>query len=289
MRPISPASMLLAVLLANGCDHPPVPPPLAELPAPGLPMDGGPSLLQTTDSPQVVLDKAIAAFGGPECLARWKCGHLKYLTRSDTIPILNEKATSAEEFFRLPGHLKRIARIGSGGREQTVTFLICNEQGWEYRPDGTTRSLTADAMFAVLRTEHAFADFCNLARLRNPFVRLSVRGEQIVQGRAALVLHAETDCTLPADFFLDRATGLLLQSVRRLPQSGGPEKVVETTLADWRRVGSGWVPHRIRGLCDGKVLLDFTITELEFLDNIDDSVFTPPEGAPSSSPPSPRP
>jgi hypothetical protein len=268
--------MLLGVLFAQGCDRAaPPPPPAADTFEVKLPMPGTP-LLHPTDSPDVLLDKAIAAFGGPEKLARWKCGHVKYLARSETIPILDEKPSDIEEFFQMPGHIKRIARIGSGGREQTVTFVIGSEQGWEYRPDGRTRLLSSDSVFAVLRTEHAFADFCNLARLRSPYIRLSVRDEQIIHGRAAVVLHAETDFTLPTDFLFDRATGLLLQSVRRMPQSGGGEKVVETSLGDYRDVGGSPVPHRIQGRCDGKVLLDFKITELEFLDHLDDSVFAPP-------------
>ncbi len=275
MRRLFPACVVLAALFAGGCDHALPPPKADEVTPVGLPMPD-PPLIHATDSPQVLLDKALAALGGPACIARWKCGRVKYETRSDTIPILDEKPTSAEEFFLMPGHLKRIARVGRGGRDLTVTFFINNDQGIEYRTDGSTKALPADSTFAVMRTEHAFADFCNLDRLRNPFVRLSVRGEQVVLGRTAVVLHAETDYTLPADFLFDRATGLLLQSVRRLPQSGGGEKVVETTLAEWRQVGAGWVPHRIRGVCDGKVLLDFRITELEFLDHLDDSVFAPP-------------
>jgi hypothetical protein len=274
VRRISLAWMLLVALLANSCDTAPPPPPeaddrkLSDLPE-------GPPLLQTANPPEVVLEKAIAAFGGPECLARWRCGRLKFLTRSEVIPILNEQPTSAEEFFQLPGHLKRIVHVGQGSREQTITFIVNNDQGWEIRPDGTSRGLSPDSIFAVLRTEHAFADFCNLARLQNPLVRLSNRGEQVVNGRAAILIHAETDFTLPTDLLFDCATGLLLKSVRRMLQSGA-EKVVETTLSDYRAVGSGRVPHRIIGRCDGKVLLDFTITELEFLDHLDDSVFAVP-------------
>jgi hypothetical protein len=274
VRRISPAWILLAALFPTGCDHA-LPSPVADSGFEfGLEMPGTP-LLSPTDPPEVLLDKAIAAFGGPQCLERWKCGHLKFLTRSETIPVLNEKPTTAEEFFQLPGHLKRVVHVGQGDREQTIVFLVNNEQGMEYRPDGTSRPLSPDSIFSVLRTEHSFADFCNLARLRNPLIRLSNHGEQNVNGRAAVVLRAETDFTLPTDFLFDRATGLLLQSIRRMPQSGG-EKLIETTLGDYRLVGAGRVPHRIVGRCDGKVLLDFTITDLEFLDHLDDRVFAPP-------------
>ncbi len=274
MRRISPAWMLLAVLSAPACNHPP-PPPRPEAIETGLPPPGE-ALLHPTDSPTVLLDKVIAAFGGPERLSRWKCGRVKYLTRSDTIPILDEKPSSTEEFFEFPGHLKRIARIGTGDREQTITFLINNDQAWEYRSNGSSRLLPNDSLLAVLRTEHSFSDFCNLTRLRYSLVRLSVVGEQTVSGRPAVVLHAETGFTSPTDFAFDRSTGLLLQSVRHLIQASGGEKTIETVLGDYRNVGGWPVPHRIVGRSEGKVLLDFTITELEFLDHFDESVFAPP-------------
>jgi hypothetical protein len=269
--------MLFAVLFAQGCGHRP-PTPRAESIDPGLP--SGPPILHATDAPTAILDKAIAAFGGPAQLNRWKCGHIKYLTRSDTIPILDEKPSSAEEFFQLPGHLKRIARIGCADREQTIVFLIDSDQGWEFRPDGSRRQLPNDSVIAVMRTEHAFSDFCNLTRLNHSLVRLSVLGEQTVNGRAAIVLHAETDFTIPTDLAFDRSTGLLLQSIRHLIQPGGGDKTIETVLGNYRDVGGSPVPHRIVGRSDGKVLLDFTITDLEFVDHFDDGVFAAPDSAP---------
>jgi hypothetical protein len=267
--------MLLAVLFAKGCDHPPPPPPPTAAVETGLPPPGPPKL-HPTDSPTALLDKAIAAFGGPERLSRWKCGRVKYRTSSESIPILDEKPSTAEEFFEFPGHLKRIARVGSGQREQTVTFLINNEEGWEYRPDGGVKPLPKDSILAVLRTEHSFSDFCNLARLREGYFRLSVSGEQTVNGRPAVVLRAETPITTPIDFAFDRSTGLLLQTVRRQLQGGDKTITIETVLGDYRDVGGWPVPHRIVGRSDGKVHLDFTIIELEFVDHFDDGVFAPP-------------
>jgi hypothetical protein len=268
--------MLLVTFLlaAPGCERPPlpvVPPPDEPLPP------EGPPVLHATDSPAAVLDRALEVLGGPERLARWKCGRVKYETRSDLIPLLGKRPSVVEEYFQLPGQLKRIAEIGEGARRQNVTFVINGPQGWEYRPDGSTRPVTGDALLAALRPQHAFADFCNLARLRDPAFRLSVLGEDRVNGRSVVVLHSEAPLTNPTDYALDRSTALLLKSTKHLPQPKGGEKTIETLLGNYRDIGGGQVPLHVVGRSDGKVLLDFTLLEVEFLDHLDDSVFPVPE------------
>jgi hypothetical protein len=255
-------------LLAGGCERPP---PVDETPAPT-----GPPILHGTDSPQVILDRVIAAHGGEKGLARWKCGRVKYLTRSDIIPLLEEKPRSIEEFFELPGKLKRITVVGQGRRQTVVTFVVDGSQGWEYLPDGTTKLLPPEALAASLRTVHAFSDFGSLYRLRNPVFRLNVLGENTAAGRPVVVLHAESIYTNPIDYFFDRVSGLLIHSVRHLRSPSGSEKTIELDLKDYHDVGGTAVPFHVVGRSEGKILLEFTIREVEFVDHFDASTFAPP-------------
>jgi hypothetical protein len=237
----------------------------------------GEPILSTADSPEVVLNKALEAHGGPEALARWRCGRVKYRTRSDTIPLLNDKPSTVEEFFQLPSLFKRVAVIGQGERQRTITWLINGEQGWEYQPDGVTRVLPAAALNSTLRGEHAFSDFCNLARLRSPGFRLEVRGTETVHGRPAVVLHAEADGANPMDYCIDTVTALLVRSLRHLPQPKGGERLVEMELADYRTIGGAPVAMRVISRSEGQILLDFTLLEVEFVNHFDEGVFTPPQ------------
>jgi hypothetical protein len=233
----------------------------------------GPAILFATDTPSALLDKATAALGGPERLGRWKCGRVKYQTRSDTIPLLSDKPSIVEEYFHFPGHFKRTAEIGHGARRRTVTFIGNNDQGWEIQADGSCRSVPEIAVATLLRSEHPFADFYNLARLRAANFHLSLRGESPVAGRTAVVLHADNDYGNPVDFAFDCATALLVKSTRHLPRPSGGETTVEIYLGDYRDIGGGPVPLHIVGHGDGKVLLDFTIYELQFIDRLDESLF----------------
>jgi hypothetical protein len=250
------------------------PPPASRLPDPRLP--GGPPILAATDTPLALLDKATTALGGPQRLGRWKCGRVKFQARSDTIPLLIDKPSIIEEYFQFPGRYKRLAEVGEGPRRRTVTFIVNNEQGWEIQPDGSARSVPEIAVATLLRSEHPFADFYNLARLRAPNFHLSVRGEDQVAGRAAVVLHADNDYGNPVDYAFDRATALLVKSTRHLLQPTGGETPIEIFLGDYRDIGGGPVPLHIVGRTEGKNLLDFTIYELEFIDQLDDSLFAVP-------------
>jgi hypothetical protein len=204
---------------------------------------------------------------------------VKYRTRSDTIPLLNDKPSTVEEFFDLPGQFKRVALIGHGARQRTITWVIRGELGWEYQTDGTIRQLPAVTINASLRGVHAFSDFCNLVRLRDPACRLEVRGTETVHGRPAVVLHAETDGANPMDYCLDTVTALLVRSVRHLPQPKGGERLVEMELGDYRTIGGSPVAMRAIGRSDGQVLLDFTLLEVEFIDHFPADTFTPPAPA----------
>jgi hypothetical protein len=186
-----------------------------------------------------------------------------------------DKPRTIEEYFQLPGKFKRVAPVGQGRRERVVTFVINGDQGWQYSPDGTAQLLPPAALSAALRSEHPFCDFCNLARLHGPTFRLQVRGEDTIAGRPVVVLHAEAIGTNPMDYAFDRSTALLVHSVRHLPQPSGPEKSVELDLGDYRDVGGAPVPMHVVGRSEGRVLLDFTILEVEFADGFDDSVFAP--------------
>jgi hypothetical protein len=270
-RPNLAWTVALWLLAAGSCDQVPAPAPLEPLSAKGEP------ILSAADSPQVILEKAIQAHGGPACLARWKCGRVKYRTRSDTIPLLNDKPSTVEEFFELPGHFKRVTVIGQGDRQRAITWIVSGDQGWEYQPDGTTRLLPAVTINAAIRTEHAFSDFCNLVRLRNPGFRLEVRGTQTVHGRPAVVLHAEADGANPMDYCFDTVTALLVRSVRHLPQPKGDERLVEIELGDYREIAGAPVAMRVVGRSEGQVLLDFALLEVEFVDHFDEGTFVPPD------------
>jgi hypothetical protein len=254
-------------LLTGGCERPEA---HVELPPPG------PPVLHASDSLQTILDQVIRAHGGADGLARWKCGRVKYLTRSDIIPLLDEKPRVIEEVFQLPGKLKRIALIGQGRRQTVVTFVVDGSQGWEYLPDGTTKLLPPEALAASLRSVHAFADFGSLHRLRHPAFRLHTVGEDSIRGRPVVVLHAESDYTNPMDYAFDRSSCLLIHSVRYLRSPSGPEKTIELDLGDYRDVGGTAVPFHVVGRSEGKVLLEFTIREVEFDDHFDASAFAPP-------------
>jgi hypothetical protein len=257
------------MMAAGSCDPSQSPPPLEPLSAHGEP------ILSASDSPRSVLEKALKAHGGAERLARWRCGRVKYSTRSDTIPLLTDKPVTVEEFFQLPGRFKRVTVIGQGKRQKAITWLVSNEQGWEYLPDGSSRLLPGAALQSVACTQHAFYYFCNLPRLLEPGFRLEVRGTEMVSGRPAVVLHVDGGLN-PMDYYFDTVTGLLVRSVRHLLQPKGGERLVETELADYHDIGGAPVALRVVGRSEGQTLLDFTLLEVEFFDHFDDSMFAPP-------------
>src|SRR5205823_6196580 len=100
--------LLLALLSAEmGCQRS-VPTPTGALP------EKQGDVLQASDTPEVILEKATQASGGIEKLTGWRVGYVKYAGR---FPPFMDVAAKGEDYFDFPGRHRRVVIAEKDGEE----------------------------------------------------------------------------------------------------------------------------------------------------------------------------
>lgn len=230
-------------------------------------------IFQADDDAKTIIAKAVKACGGKKAFSRWNCGYLKYKSKGSIVPTQIGEVTF-EDTFQLPGHFKRITRTEANGKELVMVFVINHGKGWKKRGDEEAKPI--DNTFTT-RTEHPFAGFCNLAPLTEVGVQLTKLGDEKIDGRQAVGVRVKSDKLGEVDFYLGLETGLLLKSRKSLP-TAAPDKqaVMESYLDNYKDVQGGQVPMRIKGIQDGKMILDVSLIDVKFADKFEESTFAKP-------------
>ncbi len=229
-------------------------------------------LLKVDDDAKTVIDKAVKIYGGEKVFSRWNCGYVKYKTKGGIIPPQLGEVT-VEDTFQLPGHFKRVTLVPASGRELQTVFVVNHGKAWTKHGDAPAEP--GDNDFTE-KTEHPFAGFCNLVPLTEKGIRLTKLGEKIIDGRKAMAIRVQSDKLGDVDFYFGSQTGLLLKSSKSLPAEGEKRSVVESYLDDYKDVQGGKVPMRIKGMQDGRVILDVTLIDVKFAEKLEDSTFAKP-------------
>jgi hypothetical protein len=227
--------------------------------------------LKASDDPQVVLERVITAYGGPEKCARWRAGHIKYTAT------LKGVDTIVEEFFEFPGKFKRIVSAKADEKEvMNLTFVINRDEAWMLEPGGRVTPM-AETSFAN-RAEHIFDGFCNPTRYKEDSCELSILGEKDIRGQATVHLSVVSLAKKKVGFlFIDKSSGLIVSTEGTIPKWISKEEGdAETYFSDYRDFEGTKVPTRIMLESNGKVIFAIAIQELEFLDRVDDKVFAKP-------------
>ncbi|MCI0463540.1 MAG: hypothetical protein L0Z62_41920 [Gemmataceae bacterium] len=258
---------LVSLLLLLGCQRAQenrqgeAPPPPAE------------PVLQAGDDARVIVEKAARVLGGEKAVSRWNCGYVKYDTRGGIFPAEIPEAT-VEDTFQLPGHFKRVARVRAGGRELSMVSVVNHGKGWVKHGNAEARAIDNKV---TEETEHQFAHFCGVAGAMRPDVRLTKLGVDKVRGRTVLGVRAESDEEGQLDLYFDQQTGLLATVKKPVPGGAGVQRgFMETHLDDYKDIHGAMVPMRIRGVQNGKALLDVTLLEVRFADRFPEGTFSKP-------------
>lgn len=230
--------------------------------------------IQATDSPAVIVERSIEAFGGKDKLARWNVGKLKYKPKFEGMPLPPEADITLEDTFQLPGHFKRVMRINVNGKELSTTWVINDGKGWQRRANGEATEIANEI---TKHEAHQFAKFLDVTLLTEKDVGLTVAGEQKVDGRAAILLQGESQKLGKVDFYFDPTTALLVKSKKLAPHPlTNKESLMEAYLSDYKDVQGGKVPMRIKGYAEGKLLFEITISEIQFHEKLDAKEFAKP-------------
>ena len=225
---------------------------------------------------RAVLDRAIAAHGGAEKLARYTAATMKirgriHNARGETCDFTGVTAA-------VPRKLRVEVNLTVQGRDYKTVQVLNGNQGWMAHND-QVRPLTKEQLDE--EQEHLYAAIVShLVALRDKRYKLASLGDGNIHGRDAVGLRVRRKDRRDVNLYFDKATGLLLRTeclVKDL-DSGGREFIVETLYDDYRPVDGVQVAHRFTIRRDGRLYVQSEAVEVKVAEKLDDRQFARPGG-----------
>jgi hypothetical protein len=224
---------------------------------------------------RALVDRAIAAHGGAEKLARYKAATMKIRGR-----LFNTEGATCD-FTGLtaggPHRLRVEVFIPGPGRGLRTVQVLNGGRGWVARNDAV-RPLTKEELEEEREHLHAGV-VSHLVALRDKRFRVTPLGEVDVNGRDALGVRVRSEGHRDVNLYFNKMTALLLRSeclVKDL-ESGGRELMVETFYDDYRPVDGVQVAHHFTIRRDGRLYVQSEALEVKVAEKLDDRFFARPD------------
>lgn len=223
---------------------------------------------------RAVLERAIAAHGGAEKLARYTAATMKIRGR------LHNGLGAACDFTGVTAAAPRKLRVEVyltvPGRGLKTVQVLNGGQGWMAHND-QVRPLSREELDE--EKEHLYVGVVShLVALREKHYRVEALGEADIYGREAVGLRVRRKGRRDVNLYFHKMTGLLLRTeclVKDL-ESGGREFVVETLYDDYRPVDGVQVAHRFTIRRDGRLYVQSEAVEVKVAERLDDRLFARP-------------
>lgn len=229
---------------------------------------------QAQEEARALVERGITALGGPEALAKTKVMRSVTEGMAAFIPNLPESPVTVEEFYSRPDKFKIVITMKAGNMDVSFTQVINGDDAWMVF-NGMVVELPPDALAEMKAQAHTDL-VTNLSFLDKPGVKLSLAGEQDVEGKPAagvlVKLEGQRDVTL----YFDKESSLLVKAVFKtmVPMTG--EATQEIVWSEYKDQDGVKYASKIQMRQNGRKVLDGKVTKVELLEKIDDKEFARP-------------
>jgi hypothetical protein len=225
---------------------------------------------------RAVLDRAIAAHGGAEKLARYTAATMKirgrlHNARGETCDFTGVTAA-------VPRKLRVEVHLTVEGRDHRTVQVLNGKQGWVARND-QVQPMSKEQLDE--EQEHLYVGVVShLVALRGKRYTMTTLGEGNIRGRDAVGVCVRHKGRRDVNLYFDKATGLLMRTecLAKDVESGGREFMVQTLYDDYRPVEGVQVAHRFIIRRDGRLYVQSQAVEVKVAEKLDDRLFARPGG-----------
>ena len=228
--------------------------------------------LRSPPDVRVVVDRALQAHGGGERIALSRRGRVKgKMVVELGPPPAPTMHAEWNETFDLPERLKRDIRMRMMGEERNMRYALREGLWYMEKPDGGIE-VTENKGFGA--ENHLTGTLTVLDALRNETDTLEMILPSDTKYPGTIGLRSKGTHSLPEIYF-DKKTGLLThvrKSVELPPMMGG-SGIMETVNSEFKDIDGMKMPMHIEVFKEGRRMMDITLTEVKFLDHVDDSEF----------------
>lgn len=226
---------------------------------------------------RAVVERAIEAQGGAEEVAKLQTmriqaeGTLLAIPGQPGIPLV------IEDHWERPEHYLTKSELEFGGNRITTLQALTGDGGW-ISINGMVQDMPAEGVEEMREQKYA-EDLGQLDFLDDDSIGVSVAGETEVDGRPAVRLLVQSEDHRDVQLDFDQESGLLVRRVHDvLDPITGRLVTQEVTFGDYRETPDGSLHYyTITARRAGQEFIDADVTDVEFLEDVDDEMFQRPE------------
>jgi hypothetical protein len=224
-----------------------------------------------TTAAEIIRD-AIEAHGGKSNFAKTNIGKTVMTVDGAFQQGVSGQFTKTD-IFHLPSKMKRILKGTSEGEQFEMKFVINDGKSWVQVNGG--EPIASPEVNQDIHT-YPSDSLGILVALLGPGFELSVLPSDDLKGQAVYRVRLENSDNWVGDNFFDKETHLLVASKKELFDSSIQEtRSIETFYSEYKKVDGLNLPMAIDMIMDGKVVSNIRVTEVTFMEHIDEGEFAP--------------
>ncbi len=180
-----------------------------------------------------------------------------------------------EVSIQRPNKFKDVMELTINGMKITQTTVYDGKQLW-VSAGGQTVELK-DKYIEAVKDVIAMMKVMELAFLQDKGLKLAPLGEAKVGDRPAVGVQVSGKAFKDINLYFDKKTGLVVKVERRTvdPMSGN-EITEERIVTEYQKLDGRQVAKKVVVNRDGKKFIDVEVTQIEFVDKIEDGEFAKP-------------
>lgn len=173
------------------------------------------------------------------------------------------------------GKFKEVMDMTVMNNAVKVTTVFDGKKGWIKVNDMDIK--VSDEILDEFKQIGYWMSLAQLTGLDKKGMKVSLLGEQQVNGKPALGVKISKEGKRDIDFYFDKQTGLTAKTERRTKDlMTGQEVTEERIVTEYQDSNDRKMAKKVTVNRDGKKLLDVEILEMQLLESIDDSEFAQP-------------
>jgi hypothetical protein len=223
--------------------------------------------------PRELVERAIKAHGGADRLSRQR------LMREQASGVVHAAGTTkdvtSETLIRHPSQFRNARTMRVSGKPWHITQVLDGDRGW-LNENGVTSQAEERTLAGWREQAHAhyLATLTPLLAADKGY-ELAALDEVKINGRAAQGIKVSCKGHREVRLWFDRESGLLVRKDFQA-REGGKEAVQEEVFSDFKEFDGLKRPTRVVISFNGVTQAELTITDVRFLDRVDDKEFARP-------------
>jgi len=224
------------------------------------------------DDVQAILDRAVKAHGGADKLGK---EHTIQTKSKGTIELAGGISFTDESILQPPGQIKTNTQLEVNGQTVTVNVVFDKDKGWVKAGDKTMDM--DEKLLAEMKEVVHMTELGRVFRLKDKNADVSLVGDDTVEGRDVVGIRVASKGYKDVNLYFDKKTGLLAKVARQaLDAQTGQEVSEERIVQEYQDVNGMKTAKKVLVNRDGKKFMEIEVTEVQFLDKLDDSTFAKP-------------